>query len=250
MKRAAIAVAILLVSIITFLARKQLRPQARTATTRRVSTAPTTRLITVEAMFLQSPGAEKKLEDSKDAWLPPQGNAQRWPRFLSDRERDALVRLARADINSSIVTTPRLTLASGQPGEVLVERQTAYVKDLKPKRTTTGPTTLEAVIDIARTGITFGCTATLPPDGKVITLALRPKSTSLIDMTTQPWKGSPAGQTIQVPQIREASLDTTLAMPPDTTAVYRITPRRIPATQSTQPSDFPVLLLIRPKLIR
>ncbi len=210
--------------------------------------------ITVQAQFIQSPPVEKALQDlrpAEHAWSNIGGQAfDLWLGFLDEDQVQRLIQLTQSDQHSTIVTAPRLTLFNGQRAYVLVSRSTAYVSDLKPK--TNGD--FEPIIATADSGILFDCQANVTgPDHRNVTLALRPRETTLLDMTAVRWPAAPAGRDdlkVQIPHLRTAALDTTITMPDRKCAVYRIRRRYDPAP-TTHPAiaNDTVLMFIRPQVI-
>ena len=240
----------LLVGLISMLNDK---PRARTVQLAPTTTTSSGLQITIDTRFIDSPMIEKLLEQSGERWLPREKSAERWPRFLDNAERSKFLALAAQDKQTSTVTAPRLTLESGKSSYVLVSRQSAYVKDLN---LVNGQSSFEPVIDIIDSGVRVECLATLAADGKSVTLKLQPRVTTLREFTTQPWRGSPT-HSVQIPHISEIKLDTTISMPLDATAVFRVTPVRTPATvpatvPTTQPDPAPkpVLIFVCPTLSR
>jgi beta-lactamase regulating signal transducer with metallopeptidase domain len=207
--------------------------------------------VCVEARFLQSETIEKSLEATGQRWSNVGSPSfEFWPRFLDDAEVKRLIALANSDTQSTTLTAPRLTLFDGQRAYVTVARSTAFVESMKPK----GDGKFEPVIAVADSGILLDCQPRVSPDHKNVTLALRPKCTSLLDLTVERWPGSPPGRDdlkVQVPHLKVTSLDATITMPDRQYALYRLRPRYQPATPATQPvrTDETTLLLVSPKVI-
>lgn len=209
--------------------------------------------IVVEVRIIGAESVQKVLRQTGLFWKSIPGNeAALWPEFLDASRTAAIVKAVRADPSGAIITAPRMTLFDKQRAYVLVSRQAAYVKAFEKKISATQPAGwFDPVIGIADTGILLDCQATADASRKNVTLALRPKRTSLVDLTPAPWSGAPPDRTdliVQVPHISELSLDTSVTVPDKSTAVFRVRAKRTPA--ATQPSDEPtVLILATPRIV-
>ncbi len=201
--------------------------------------------IAVEARFIQSKTLARNLEAVGGNWGGT--NAELWTKLLSPAEVDQLMRAVQGDIQSTIVTAPRISLFNGQRAYVKVAHDTAYVGDFKadPRE----PTGYAAVVQLVEDGILFDCQAKVGNDPKLVTLTLRPSMSKLLDIQPKPWPQAPPGKEmlVQVPRVKTYAFDTTITMPNEKTAVYRVRARYSSTTRPVR-DDF-VILLVKPRLI-
>ncbi|MGB7158913.1 MAG: hypothetical protein WBD40_12645, partial [Tepidisphaeraceae bacterium] len=138
-----------------------------------------------------------------------------------------LVRATQANINTTVVTAPRVTLSNGQRGYVVVGTQTAYVSDLEPV-VGTRAVAFDPDIAIVPSGILLDVTGTVSSDRKYVTLTLRPTLSRLVDLrpftiqsaaqvtgdddTTDPSAGIATG-VIQQPIVETTQVRTTVTVP-------------------------------------
>ncbi len=195
-----------------------------------------------EARFITSPHFEKELGGTKEDWIQLKAsNADLWPRFLSESEAEALRRQTSASMASTLLTAPRIVLFNGQRAYCIVSRQTAYVADLHAVGDK-----LEPEVKVAESGVWVECQAKASEDLKFVTLNLRQKWASLLSLNAVPWQGR-KDQSIQVPETVTNALDATITMPNEQTAIYKVHPHHVAATQPV--NDPEVYVLVRPRII-
>jgi hypothetical protein len=108
-------------------------------------------------------------------------------------------------------------------------------------------------------GFVFDVQATASADRKNVTMTLRPQYSRLANLFPEPWPDSPPDRhdlIMQVPQVEQARLQTTITIPNQGTAAIlmqpEIPPREIDRGNGPEPSGMlpkPMLLLIKPTLI-
>src|SRR4029434_3080952 len=101
--------------------------------------------------------------------------------FLDDFQVNLLLRATQANVTSTIVQAPRLTLFNGQRAHVLVATQRAYVSDLTAQ-VGTGTSSFDPEISIVESGVVLDVQATVSADRKYVTLTLRPQLSTLIQL--------------------------------------------------------------------
>lgn len=218
--------------------------------------APRSIQVRVEARFLSGAGVEKLLPNADgQPWVEVGlSDARLFPRFLDDAEVETLVRAAQRDAATKLITAPRITLFNAQRAYVLVSQNTAYVADLRGP-----PDKPEPEVRTAESGLLLDCEAKVSDDHKFVTLSLRPRLSTLLEIVPARWPDAPPGRddlVIQVPHLLTQELNATITMPDRGTALYRLAPRRTPASRpaasapSTGPTDdSPAFLLVRPSAI-
>jgi hypothetical protein len=239
---AGVAVVLLILLIAAAMWLMPSQPRARSV---KVATTTSSKpILLVEMRFVSSAAAEALLAGTGQQWRRER-DFELWPQFLNDAECKRLLVAAQTGGSFTIVTAPRLTVPSGTHQEVRVERQTAYVRDLKIVQKNNRPTT-EPVIDIVHSGQRIACMASLSTNRSAILLTLRPTLSTLLRFTTGPSSNKAAGDMIQIPHVRQWKADDDVIIPAGATAIYRIAPTQTPTTVPTQPSDTqPVLLLVK-----
>jgi type II secretory pathway component GspD/PulD (secretin) len=159
--------------------------------------------------------------------------------FLDDFQVNLLLRATQANVYSTIVTAPRVTLFNGQRAYVLVATERAYVSDLEAN-VGTGVASFAPTIDVVESGVVLDVQATVSADRKYVTLTLRPQLATLVALrdftfqsgagaTSNPAVGSGGGTgqpvffggdigvaptgTIQVPELQITEVRTTVSVP-------------------------------------
>jgi hypothetical protein len=134
-----------------------------------------------------------------------------------------------------------VVLFNGQRAYVIVSQQSAYVADLHAVGDK-----IEPEVKVAESGVWVECQAKVTEDLRFVTLNLRPRVTTLLSLYAVPWQGR-KDQSIQVPETVTNALDATITMPNEQTAVYKLHPHHVAATQPVNDPD--VYLLVRPRII-
>src|SRR5205085_2297166 len=146
--------------------------------------------------------------------------------FLDDFTASLFVRATQAEVNSTQLTAPRVTLFNGQRAFVLVATQRAYVSDLNPI-VGQGAVGFDPVISVVQTGVLLDVQATVSADRKYVTLTLRPQLSNLLQLVpfgiggttiipgglsaaTQPFS---AQGIIQQPETQITEVRTTVSVP-------------------------------------
>ena len=144
--------------------------------------------------------------------------------FLDDWSVSVLLRATQAQVNTTQLTAPRVTLFNGQRAYVLVATQRAYVSDLNPI-VGSGAVGFDPVISVVQTGVLLDVQATVSSDRKYVTLTLRPTLSRLISLTTFTIGGNiafgndsttvPIAQSgqIQQPELQVTRVNTTVSVP-------------------------------------
>jgi beta-lactamase regulating signal transducer with metallopeptidase domain len=207
--------------------------------------------LSVEVRFLAGPKVADQVAEVAPGGTWGGDQAELWTRFLDDAQVKALLHAMQADLQTTLVAAPRLTLFNGQRAYVKVARSAAYVGDVK-----TNPKSgeLEGDVKTIESGVTIDIRASASDDRQMATLELRPKAVSLLDLIPKRWPQSPPGRNdliIQVPHTLTTSLDTAITMPNDRTAVYRMHPVESPkGAPTTQPVVIqPTVMLVRPVVV-
>jgi general secretion pathway protein D len=86
-----------------------------------------------------------------------------------------LIRAVEANVNTTSLTAPRLTLFSGQRATILVETQQAYVSGLTPVVATGAALFDPTVSTTTATGVVLTVQATVSPDRKYVYMNLQPQ---------------------------------------------------------------------------
>jgi general secretion pathway protein D len=139
-----------------------------------------------------------------------------------------LIRAVQANVNSTNLTAPRLTLFSGQRAVLVVRTEVAYVGDLTPV-VAPGAALFDPTINIATgTGVSLSVLATVSPDRKYVYLDMQPQLSRLerlvpfsISALVQPVAGpngvTGAAQevsgTVQLPTVDTTIVQTSCSVP-------------------------------------
>lgn len=207
--------------------------------------------VVVEARFISGADVSKLAEqlggDGDGQWIDVGDKAQLFSPIPAGSEVAArLNKLAQeAPLEWTTLTAPRVTVFNGQRAWVAVTSDVAYVRsyEAEPGDKQFGP-----VVDTVVSGLVLDCTPMVSQDRKYVTITLRPRLTTLLDMKEQPWPDAPPGRNdlrIQVPTIRTTGdVNTTVSMPDDHVAFLRIAPVLDPP-QPDAPPEEPLLAMIR-----
>jgi general secretion pathway protein D len=152
--------------------------------------------------------------------------------YLDDFQVTMLLRATQAQITSTIVQAPRITLYNGQRAYVLVALQQAYVSNLTAA-VGTGVSAFQPTVAFIQSGVLLDVVATVSADRKYVTLTLRPQLASLIDLKSFTFQNgasaasgaasivggqvvgstaAPSG-TIQEPELQITEVKTTVTVP-------------------------------------
>ncbi len=99
--------------------------------------------------------------------------------YIDNMTVNFLIRAVEANVNTTSLTAPRLTLFSGQRAVIVISTQEAYVSGLTPV-VATGAALFEPTISTVNTGISMSVLATVSPDRKYVYLDLTPQLGRLI----------------------------------------------------------------------
>jgi beta-lactamase regulating signal transducer with metallopeptidase domain len=208
--------------------------------------------VTVEARFITGNASFARLAQiAGDKRWESNGQYQLWPGYLSQSQMKRLLAWQQLDRTSTMITAPRITLFNGQRAYVSVSRATAFVSWFTPNRKWMKPAGFEPQVSILNSGLVFDCAATASPDRNAVALVLRPQWSNFDGFTSEPWAAAPTGRNdliVQVPHLRILKMKATTSIPDGQTAVFRIRPRRQPAS-TTQPAPEPMMLLVKPTII-
>jgi len=134
---------------------------------------------------------------------------------LVTREKDA------------VLAAPMVTTHNGQQAFVRTGTSRAYVADLKVTRDREGKVkAYEPVVEAAESGLVLDVQGTVSADRKYVTLHVRPRLSKLLKMQTVPFARTPADHpadmarpTVQVPEMLQSEINTTLSVPDGQTLV-------------------------------
>jgi Flp pilus assembly secretin CpaC len=135
--------------------------------------------------------------------------------FLSDVQVNQLMKLSHASPESTIITSPRLTLFNGQHAYVKVSTSHAYLAGYTPTTKGDGEIRYEPVVKSVDPGVTMDVTATVSADRGAVTVALHPKVSTFLGFTRVPWAGNPRNVELMVqePHVKTSELQTTVTIP-------------------------------------
>ncbi len=135
--------------------------------------------------------------------------------FLNDAQVTQLMHLQQTSPESIIITSPRLTLFSGQHAYVKVSTSRAYLAGYTPTTKGDGEIRYEPVVKSVDPGVTMDVIATVSSDRTAVTVALHPKVSTFLGFTRTPWAGSPRNVELMVqePHVKTSELQTTVTIP-------------------------------------
>jgi Flp pilus assembly secretin CpaC/tetratricopeptide (TPR) repeat protein len=92
--------------------------------------------------------------------------------FLDDFQVSLLIRATQANVDSSVATSPRVTLFNGQRAFINIATETAFVSDLTPV-VGQNAVAFDPEVGIVQSGVSLDVQATVSSDRKYVTLTLR-----------------------------------------------------------------------------
>jgi general secretion pathway protein D len=104
--------------------------------------------------------------------------------FMDDIQLGFLLRAIQADVRSSILQAPRVTLYNGQRAYISVSTIVTYIADATPV-VSTGATSWDPQIGAVPVGVTLDVKATVSADRRYVQMDLRPQQAAL-DKSTDP----------------------------------------------------------------
>ncbi len=137
--------------------------------------------------------------------------------FLDDIQVDFLIRATQAHSSTRTLTAPHVTLLSGTSANIFVGRTLNYVS-----QTTAETSVVQGAIQVTYTantdtldvGTELSIQATASADLKYVTLTVQPRIRKLLALTTFKTSEDPsASTTLQLPDISEQSMTTTVTVP-------------------------------------
>jgi hypothetical protein len=143
----------------------------------------------------------------------------RTDQFLSDKEKKQLLQAASDSKSSSSLTTPRLTLFSGQHAYIEVREQQAYVQSVTATSSTANGKVTWAFTPVTgitdSTGLYLPCSTCNAPDQRSAFIDMQPKFTRLLGLMSENWTGpvSDHDAVIQKPILANYERSITCAIP-------------------------------------
>lgn len=200
--------------------------------------------VSIEARFMTVPTGDLD-EKGLGFDLPAADAKDGAPVMLDDHQVNKLIRWSQANVNSTVLTAPRLTLFNGQAGSIVVGQDQTIVagwgeKGADGKR--------KPVNDKVMTnGISLKVQATASADRKHITMTCQARAVELEKINEVPWaKAEPDEKlTVQKPQLKVQEVGTIWSVP-DGATLLTVLKMKGEGADKAGPR---ILLMLKPKLI-
>ena len=132
--------------------------------------------------------------------------------FLDDVQVSFLLQATQANATTRTLTAPRITIYNGQRAYVDVGTQQAYVANFNPV-VSDNVASGTAEIGVVPTGTRLDVEATVSHDRRYVTMTVRPLVSTLNGLTSFTTGTPPNGITIQLPNVTQQRLETTVSVP-------------------------------------
>ena len=142
--------------------------------------------------------------------------------FLDDIQVGFLLRAIQADVRSTVLQAPRITLYNGQRSYITVSTVRTYVSDLTAIAGAGGgiggvaEAAYQPIIGAVPIGMTLDVRATVSADRRYVQMDLRPQVSDIVEMRTYGWGGGDAitaPAKIDMPEVSVQDFKTTVSVP-------------------------------------
>lgn len=135
--------------------------------------------------------------------------------ILDDAQINAIFRGVEKDLDTSVITAPRLTIFNNQRANLTLVNQVSYVKDYDVEVAQTA-FIADPLVDIIQDGLTLDVKPTVSHDRKYVTLEVKPTVATLL-RPIRTFESSLSGIStpvvIELPEIRYSRAETTVRVP-------------------------------------